>query len=94
MVVEQKYPSLVQIMVFIKTRPTALEENITLAVIIHFYFIQCSVAGHFLKYSFTKLPTIHELYKFQREAPLLMALGASKSKKGEQILADDWSRMG
>jgi hypothetical protein len=53
-----------EIMVFSKTRPTASEEYITLAVIIHFYFIKWSVDGHFSKYSFKKLPAVHEFQKF------------------------------
>jgi hypothetical protein len=84
MVVEHKDPSLVQIMVFSKTRPAAPKEYITLATIIHFYFIWWSVAGHFSKYSFMELPALHEFRKFQREALLLIALGTSKSKPGEQ----------
>jgi hypothetical protein len=43
-----------------------------------------SVAGNFSKYSFTKLPTLHKFYKFQREALMLILLGTSKSKEGEQ----------
>jgi hypothetical protein len=64
MVVEHQDPSLMQIMVFSKTRPTSPKEYITLAVVIHFYFIRWSVAGHFSKYSFMKLPSVHELHEF------------------------------
>jgi hypothetical protein len=64
MVVEHQDPSLMEIMVFSKTRPTASEEYITLAIIIHFYFIKWSVDGHFSKYSFKKLPAVHEFQKF------------------------------
>jgi hypothetical protein len=39
MVVEHQDPSLVQIMDFIKMRPAALEEYITLAIVIYFYLI-------------------------------------------------------
>jgi hypothetical protein len=45
-VVEHQNPSLVQIMVFSKTRPAALEEYITLAIVIYFYLIRWSIAGH------------------------------------------------
>jgi hypothetical protein len=71
-------------MVFSKTRPAALEEYITLAVVIYFYLIRRSAVGHLSQYSFTELPTLHEFSEFQRETLLFMALGSNKRKKGEQ----------
>jgi hypothetical protein len=84
MVVEHQNPSLVQIMVFSKTRPAALEEYITMAVVINFYLIWWSISGHFSQYSLAELPSIHKIRKLQRDTLMLMALGANKSKKGEQ----------
>jgi hypothetical protein len=84
MVVEHQDPSLVQIMVFRKTRPAALEEYITLAIVIYFYLVRRSILGHLSQYSFTKLLALHKFSEFQRETLMFMALGTNKSKKGEQ----------
>jgi hypothetical protein len=77
MVVEHQDPSLVQIMVFSKMRLAALEEYITLAVVIYFYLIRWSVARHFLQYSFVELPAIHKIHALQREMLLFGELGTS-----------------
>jgi hypothetical protein len=70
--------------VFSKARPATLEEYITLAIIVDFYFVWWSIARHFSKNSFVQLPALHEFSEYQREA-LLIALGTNKSKNGEDI---------
>jgi hypothetical protein len=62
MLFEHQDPSLVQIMVFRKTRPAAPKEYITLDIVIHFYFIRFFVVGDFSKYSFMKFSAIYEFY--------------------------------
>jgi hypothetical protein len=86
MVIEHQDPSLVQIVVFSKARLAALEEYITLAVVIYFYLVRRSVAGHLSQNSFAELPALHKFSKFQRETLLFMALGTSKSKKKQNKL--------
>jgi hypothetical protein len=73
----------VQIVVFSKARLAALEEYITLAVVIYFYLVRRSVAGHLSQNSFAELPALHKFSKFQRETLMFMALGTSKSKKSK-----------
>jgi hypothetical protein len=85
MVVEQQEPPLMQIVVFSKARPSALEEHVTLTIIVNFYFILWPVMGHFSKNSLTKLSAIHEFSEFERKALFLIALSTSEIKKGEQI---------
>jgi hypothetical protein len=79
MVIEHQDSSLVQIVVFSKTRPAALEEYITLAVIIYFYLVQRSVAGHLSQNSFMLL---------------FMALAPAKAKKQNKLHAYDCDRGG
>jgi hypothetical protein len=93
MVVEHQDPSQVQIMVFSKTRPTALEEYITLAIVIYFYLIRWSFARHF-SWSFIELLAIHKIHELHRETLFLMALGTSKRKKENKLPTDDSDRGG
>jgi hypothetical protein len=83
-----------QIMVFSKARPAALEKHITLTIVVYFYFIWGSITRHLSQNSFTKLSTIHEFSKFERKALLFTALGASKSKKENKTPADGCGGLG
>jgi hypothetical protein len=84
MIVEQQEPPLMQIMVFSKARPVALEEHVTFTIIVYLYFIWGSITRNLSQNSLAKLSAIHEFSKFEREALLFTALGTIKSEKGEQ----------
>jgi hypothetical protein len=81
MVIEQQKPPLMQIIILGEARPAALEEHLSIAIIIHLHLVWRTSTLHFSEDGFAKLLAIHKLSKFQRHTLLLMALGTSKCKK-------------
>jgi hypothetical protein len=63
-VIEQQEPPLMQIVIFCKARPAALEEHLSVAIIVHIHLIWRSFSSYFWEDGFTKLLAIHEFDKF------------------------------
>jgi hypothetical protein len=66
MEVKSHKKALMEIMIFRKLRPAALEELLTGAVVPNLHFIWSSSPGVFMKNHFSQLSPIHELGEFQR----------------------------
>jgi hypothetical protein len=73
-----------QIIVFSKTRPTALDEHVTITIVVYFYFIWRTITRHLSQNSLPKLSAIHDFRQFEREALMCTTLGTSKHEKGKQ----------
>jgi hypothetical protein len=82
MVVEYHKETLVEVMVFCKLRPTALEVHLGVPVIPDLYFIGSSFPRVFTKNCFPQLSPIHELGKLQRHPLNLAALSAGDAEEG------------
>jgi hypothetical protein len=65
---------LMEVMVLRKSRPAALEELFTGAVVPHLHFIWSSSTRVFAENCFTQFPPIHEFREFQWKALNLAAL--------------------
>jgi hypothetical protein len=85
MVVEEHEKPLMQLMVLYKLGPAAPQVHLTTAIVVHFNLIWSSSSRFFAKDSFTKLTSVHELGKFQRNTLLLMALSTSNKEERESF---------
>jgi hypothetical protein len=81
-VVEYHEETLMEVMVFCKLRPAALEVHLAVPVIPNLHFIGSSSPRVFTKNCFSQLSPIHELGKLQRHPLNLAALSASDAKEG------------
>jgi hypothetical protein len=66
MEVKSHKKALMEIVIFSKIRPAALEELLSSAVIPNLHFIGSSSPGVLMKNRFSQLLPVHELGKFQR----------------------------
>jgi hypothetical protein len=64
MIVEDHEETLMEVMVFCKLRPAALEVHLAVPVIPYLHFIGSSSPRVFTKNRFSQLSPIHELGKF------------------------------
>jgi hypothetical protein len=81
MEVEGPEEALVEIMVFCKLRPAALELLLAGAVVPNLHFIWSSSTRLFMKNRFSQFSPIHELGKIQRQALNLAALQVGDAKE-------------
>jgi hypothetical protein len=82
MVVEDHEETLMEVMVFCKQRPAALEVHLAVPVIPDLYFIWSSSPRVFAKNFFSLLSPVHEIGKFQRHPLNLAALSAGDAEEG------------
>jgi hypothetical protein len=80
MVVEGHEETLVEVMVFCKLRPAALEVHLASPIIPDLHFIGSSVPRVFTKNSFPQLSPNHEIGKLQRHPLNLAALSAGDTE--------------
>jgi hypothetical protein len=81
MVVKEHEEHLMQLMVFGKLGPSALEVHLAVPIIVHLHLVWCSASRLFMEDHFTKLAPIHELGEFQRNTLLFTALSTSDAEK-------------
>jgi hypothetical protein len=81
-VVEDHEETLIEVMVFCKLRPAALEVHLAIPVILDLHFIGSSSPRVFTKNCFSQLSPIHELGKLQWHPLNLAALSASDVEEG------------
>jgi hypothetical protein len=72
---------LMEVMILRKSRPAALEELFTGAVIPHLHFVRCPATRVFTENCFTQFSPIHEFSKFQWQALNFVALRIADAEK-------------
>jgi hypothetical protein len=82
MVVEDHEETLMEVMVFCKMRPAALEVHLAVPVIPDLYFIGSSSPRVFAKNCFSQLSPVHEIGKLQRHPMNLATLSADDTEEG------------
>jgi hypothetical protein len=82
MVVKDHEETLMEVIVFCKLRPAALEVHLAVSVIPDLHFIGSSSPRVFTKNCFSQLSPIHELGKLQRHPLNLAALSAGDAEEG------------
>jgi hypothetical protein len=82
MVVRDHEETLMEVMVFCKLRPAALEIHLAAPIILDLHFIGSSSPRVFTKNCFFQLSPIHELGKLQRHPLNLAALSAGDAEEG------------
>jgi hypothetical protein len=81
MVVEEHEKPLMEVVVFHKLGPAALEIHLAASIIVYLHFIGSSSLRLFAENRFTKLTPIHELGEFQRNTLYLTALSAGDAEE-------------
>jgi hypothetical protein len=74
--------TLVEVMIFYKLRPAALEVHLTGPVVLDLHFIGSSSPRVFTKNRFPQLSPVHKLGKLQRHPLNLAALSAGDAEEG------------
>jgi hypothetical protein len=82
MIVKDHEETLMEVMVFCKLRPAALEVHLAIPVIPDLHFIRSSSPKVFMKNHFSQLSPIHELSKLQRHPLNFAALSAGDAEEG------------
>jgi hypothetical protein len=82
LVVKDHEETLMEVMVFCKLGPTALEVHLAVPVIPNFHFIGSSSPRVFAKNCFLQFSSIHKLGKLQRHPLNLMTLSADDAEEG------------
>jgi hypothetical protein len=65
MIIKGHEEPLMEVMVLRKSRPAALEELFTSAIVPHLHFIWSSSTGVFTENCFAQFPPIHEIREFR-----------------------------
>jgi hypothetical protein len=82
MVVKDHEETLMEVMVFCKLRPAALEVHLAVPVIPNLHFIRSSSPRVFMKNCLPQLSHVHELGKLQRHPLNLAALSVGDAEEG------------
>jgi hypothetical protein len=80
--VEGHEETLVEVMIFYKLRPAALEVHLAGPVVPNLYFIGSSSPRVFMKNRFPQLSPVHKLGKLQRHPLNLAALSTRDTEEG------------
>jgi hypothetical protein len=80
--VESHEETLVEVMIFCKLRPAALEVHLAGPIVPDLHFIGSSSPRVFTKNRFPRFPPIHKLGKLQRHPLNLVALSAGDAEEG------------
>jgi hypothetical protein len=80
--VESHEETLVEVMIFCKLRPAALEVHLTGPVVLDLHFIGSSSPRVFTKNRFPHLSPVHKLGKLQRHPLNVAALSAGDAEEG------------